>query len=432
MMTRTIRQLTATKRWVVSLLLILALATSSAFAQDAPDVVPIGTLFDYSGALAEFGPAHQNATELALSQINAAAEAVFGGPIMELIHEDSATSPSTGVDRARFLVDVEGVPGIIGSLASGVSINVLESVTAPSQVVQISPASTSPLLSILEDDGYFFRTTSSDALQGVVAAQLAVGEIIDGYQFSTAATIYENSPYGQGLSNAFTAAFEARGGTVTAEVAHPTEPQPTYVSQIEEVLAGDPEIVIAIGYPGQATVYLAEMRDIFDYTSWQFVDGTQSEEIISTIGAETLEGLYGTSPGSDPEWAGFQRYVEAFEAEFGERPPLPFMDSAYDAAVVYGLAIAKGVADGVEINGPNLRDLVRSVANAPGEVVGVGDYEEAMRLLQLGSDINYTGAASEVEFDEVGDVITAVEVWQYTGGSIDSVMVRTADEIPEQ
>jgi branched-chain amino acid transport system substrate-binding protein len=407
----------------------LLAAAALGFAQ--PTVVPVGTLFDYTGALSEFGPAHQNAAELAAAQLNEAATAVFGGPILRLIHEDSATSAAQGVDRARKLVDVDGVPAVVGSLASVVTINVAESVTSPAQVLQISPASTSPLLSVLDDDGYLFRTTSSDALQGVVAAQLAIGEIFPEYAFTRAATLYENSPYGQGLSNAFAAAFTARGGTVTAEVAHPTEPQPTYAAQLEQILAGDPEIVLAIGYPGQATVYLAEARDLFGFTDFQYVDGTQSELIIDTMG-DDVEGRYGTSPGSDPEWEGFQRFVADFEAAYGVRPPLPFMDSAYDAVVVIGLAIAKAHVDGVEVTGTSLRDYVRVVANPPGETVGVNDFENALVVLQAGGEIAYSGAASDVVFDDVGDVITAVEIWRYSGGTIESVMTRTADIIPAE
>ncbi len=413
----------------VVLAALVAFAGGVGFAQ--PAVVPVGTLFDYTGALAEFGPAHQNAAEMAAAQLNAAATEVFGGPIIRLIHEDSATSAASGVDRARKLVDADGVPAIVGSLASGVTINVAESVTVPAQVLQISPASTSPLLSVLDDDGYLFRTTSSDALQGVVAAQLAIGEIIDDYAFTRAATIYENSPYGQGLSNAFAAAFEARGGTVTAQVAHPTEPQPTYASQLEQVFAGGPEVVLAIGYPGQATVYLAEARDLFGFTNFQYVDGTQSELIIDVMG-DDVEGRYGTSPGSDPEWPGFQQYVADFEALYGERPPLPFMDSAYDAVVVIGLAIAKAHVDGTEVSGTSLRDNVRVVSNPPGQVVGVNDFVTAFSLLEAGEDIAYSGAASDVGFDDVGDVITAVEIWRYVGGTIVSEMTRTADVIPAE
>lgn len=397
-----------------------------------PTVVPVGSLMDFTGPLAEFGPAHRDAAELAATHLNEAATAVFGGPILRLIHEDAATSAALGVDRARKLVDADGVPAIVGALASGVTIAVAEAVTAPAGVLQISQSSTSPLLSILEDDDFLFRTIASDALQGIVAAQLARGEIVPDYAFTRAATIYVNNPYGQGLSNAFTSAFEARGGTVTAQVAHPDEPQPTYAAMLEQVFAGDPEVVIAISYPGQATVYLAEARDLFGFTNFQYVDGSKSELIIEAMGAESVEGRFGTAPGADPTWGGFQAFVDAYEASYGQRPPLPFMDSVYDAVTVIGLAIAKAHVDGVAVTGAVLRDNLREIANPPGETVGVNDFENAFRLLQAGTAIAYTGAAGDVVFDEVGDVITAVEVWRYAGGTIESIMIRGASDIPHE
>jgi len=414
--------------WLVSLVLVAGGA--SATAQDAPDPTPIGALLSFTGALAEFGTAHLNAVELAASQVNAAAEEVFGGPLMRIVPEDTATSPSSGVDRARKLVDVDGVPGIVGALSSGVSTNVAEAVTIPSEVVQISPASTSPLISFLEDGDFMFRTVASDALQGVVAAQLARGEIDAMVSYDTAATIYVNNPYGQGLSNAFAAAFEARGGTVTAQVAHPEEPQPTYAGILEQALADDPDMLLIVSYPGQATVYLQEARDLFEYTSFQFVDGSKSLEIIEALGASVVEGAWGTAPGSDPDWPGFQDFVAQFEAVHGERPPLPFMDAAYDATAVFGLALAQLHVDGTQVTGPSLRDAVRRVADGVGEPVGVGEFARAFELLQAGTEIDYTGAASNVDFDEAGDVITPVEVWRYLNADIDTIEIRTADQIP--
>lgn len=414
------------RAWLAS----AAIVAVSGAVHAQPAVVPVGSLMDFTGPLAEFGPAHRDAAELAAMHINAAATAVFGGPILRLIHEDAATSAALGVDRARKLVDADGVPAIVGALASGVTIAVAEAVTAPAGVLQISQSSTSPLLSIVEDDDFLFRTIASDALQGIVAAQLARGEIVPGYAFERAATIYVNNPYGQGLSNAFARAFEARGGTVTAQVAHPDEPQPTYAAMLEQVFAGDPEVVLVISYPGQATVYLAEARDLFGFTNFQYVDGSKSELIIEAMGADAVEGRLGTAPGADPTWGGFQTFVEAYEAQYGQRPPLPFMDSVYDAVSVIGLAIAKAHVDGVAVTGAVLRDNLRTIANPPGEVVGVNDFESAFRLLQSGSAIAYSGAAGDVVFDEVGDVITAVEVWRYAGGTIESLMIRGAADIP--
>ncbi|HLV12283.1 MAG TPA: ABC transporter substrate-binding protein [Trueperaceae bacterium] len=402
-------------------------------AMAQPPVSRVGTLMSYTGALAEFGPAINNGATLAADQVNAAATAVFGGPLIEIVTEDDGTNPSQGTDRARKLVNTDGVVAIVGALSSGVTVTVAESVTIPGQVVQISPASTSPLVATLPDDeDFIFRTVSSDALQGVVLAQLARGEILPELAYERAAVIYVNNPYGQGLAQAFAAAFEARGGTITASVGHPEEPQPTYAGVLDQLLAGDPEVVIAASYPGNATVFMQEARDLYGFGNWMMTDGTKSLDIVQALGADAVEGLFGTAPGADPAWEGYVRFSDAYEAAFGERPPLPYIDTAYDAVAVIGLAMAKAYIDGVEINSTTIRERLREVANPEGEVVGVGDFEEAIRLLQIGSPINYTGAAGEVDFDELGDVVTPVEVWQYQGGEIVTNQIRTADQIPAQ
>src|SRR5690606_23310284 len=131
-------------------LCVLAVALAGlALAQ--PPVSKVGTLMSYTGALAEFCPAINNGAMLAAEQINAAATAVFGGPLIEIVTEDDGTNPSQGVDRARQLANTDGVVAIVGALSSGVSVAVAESVTIPGQVVQISPASTSPLTFTLPD-----------------------------------------------------------------------------------------------------------------------------------------------------------------------------------------------------------------------------------------------------------------------------------------
>lgn len=406
--------------------------TGAALAQTAPATVNVGILFDYTGALAEFGPGMENGARMAADQINAASEAVFGGPIINLVVEDAATEASVGVDRARKLVDTDGVVAIVGALASGVTVAVAEAVTIPSEVILISPASTSPLISILDDNDYLFRTVASDATQGIVGGMLARGEIIDGNVFETASIFYVNSPYGQGLADAFTGAFEARGGTVLATVAHPEQAQPTYSAELEALLADDPDVILAVSYPGQATLYMAEARDLFDFTSWQYVDGTQSNEIVDAVGADVIEGQYGTGPGADPEWSGAVAFREQFEALHGDLPNLPFIDTTYDAVVSIGLAAAWAHANGQELTSSSVRDALREVNIAGGTNISIGDFEAALEAIAAGQDIDYTGAAGTVDFDELGDVVTPVQVWQYQGGDIVEVAVIPADEIPAE
>lgn len=384
--------------------------------------IKIGTLFDYTGALAEFGPPLRNAADLAARHINEAG-GLLGGRRLELVHEDAGTTASIGIDRAKKLVGVDKVPAIIGALASGVTVPVAQTVTIPNKVVQISPASTSPLITYLpadEGQDFLYRTVPSDALQGVV-----LGKLASELGYTTAAVIHVNNPYGQGLTDEFKKSFESRGGRVVSEVAHPEEPQPTYLAQLLQIAEAKPDVLVAISYPGHATVYLKEAISGGYITKFLFVDGTKSEEIIRALGADFLEGMYGTAPGSE-KTPSLEIFNRDYQAAYGQLPPQPYMPNTYDAVVLIALAIQKaGKAEG-----PAIRDALRFVANPPGEVVsaGVDGLKRALQLLKDGQDIDYEGAAGAINFDHHGDVVTPIEIWQYTGGGIQTVRLEVPTE----
>jgi ABC-type branched-subunit amino acid transport system substrate-binding protein len=167
--------------------------TAVAATPSAGGPLKIGLLLSFTGDLSDFGPPHENAARLAVKEINAAG-GVLGEPI-EVVKGDDATDPSQGVSEATRLINVEHVQVILGALASGVTLPVAESVTGPNHILQISEASTSPALTAAEDSDYLFRTTISDAAQGVILAKLATDSGL-----KSVCTMYINNAYGQGLS----------------------------------------------------------------------------------------------------------------------------------------------------------------------------------------------------------------------------------------
>ncbi|MGQ9477186.1 MAG: ABC transporter substrate-binding protein [Candidatus Bipolaricaulia bacterium] len=407
--------------------------------------VTIGAIHPMTGALAEFGPPEVYADELAADHLNEAA----GRQLIKLAFGDTQTAAAAGIAEANRLVDVLGVPALIGAAASGVTIPVAQSVCIPKKVLQISYASTSPMITGLDDNDFLFRTCPSDALQGVVAGRLAweLG-------FRTASTMYVNNPYGQGLSNVFCRTFEAMGGKCLAEVPHPEEVQPSYVAELQQALAGKPDVVHLPTYPGQAVVFMREAIEQFGFNSWLFTDGTRSELIPQTVGAANVEGMYGTAPGA-AETPSLDVFNSTYEKKYGRKPPLPFLDTSYDAVIVAGLAVALAQKAGQPVTGAVLRSLVRSVAGftepikealkARGHPVepvvtfgaGVEELGKAFdaisqaekfacvtievggrkfEVCQMVPLLNYEGAAGAVDFDENGDVVTPIDVWQYKNG----------------
>jgi hypothetical protein len=206
---------------------------------------------------------------------------------------------------------------------------------------------------------------------------------------------------------------------VVAAVPHDEEPAASYTAELRQATEGDPEVLIAISYPGHATVYLKEAIEGGFISDFRFVDGTKSEDIMDAVGADILEGMCGTAPGAEATWS-LKMYEAAYVAEYGEIPPLPFMANTYDAVVVASLAAYEAQMAGEELTGVAVRDHLRSVAGPPGwkVIAGPDGISLALELLRRGEEVDYFGTAGEVDFDEHGDVVTPVEVWCYEGGTI--------------
>ena len=417
------------------------LPASRAFAADVP-AINLGHVNPMTGSAAEFGPYYRDAVRLAITHLNTAAKEVLGGPIIaDHVVVDSTTEPTIGVQEARGMIDTKHTPAVICCWSSGVTVAVATSATIPSGVLQMGNGTTSPLVTVLPADekaDLLFRTSPSDAMQGIVAAQFINGEFDPDYKYEKVSTIYINNPYGQGLSNAFAAAFKKRGGTVLAEVPHPEEAQPTYKSMLSQALKGDPDLLLVVSYPAHTIVICKESRDSFDFTNWQFVDGNSSVDIIKEVGEADMDGKYGTAPGEDTTTQGYQDFAKNYLEPFGYDHIPPFTTNSYDAAMTVGLAMAAAVVAGnttaSKITGEVLRDHLRQVSNPPGEKMEGGDQArvtEMFKAIKDGQDIDYEGVSGPANFDDNGDVITPVNIWQYQDNALKTIKMVKATDIPE-
>jgi hypothetical protein len=91
---------------------------------------------------------------------------------------------------------------------------------------------------------------------------------------------------------------------------------------------------------------------------------------------------------------------------------------------VVGLAAYAAIQKGLEPTAENIRDNLRAVSGPPGETILPGDFAKAFELLADGKQINYEGAAGSVDFDKYGDVVTPIEIWKYSGGTIETIRME--------
>jgi ABC-type branched-subunit amino acid transport system substrate-binding protein len=328
---------------------------------------------------------------------------------IDIREQDTESTANAGLSGAQSLVDA-GYPAITGAASSQVTITVAEDILIPNEVVGISPASTAPTITNLEDDDFIFRTCPSDALQGEVMAQVAYEE----RGLESAASFYLNNDYGQQLSDSFVSAFEDLGGEITNTVAFEAE-QPSYTSALESALADDPDMMIVIGYPASGEQIFRDYYSDFDTGQTIMVtDGLRDGDLPGNVD-NAMDNVVGTAPlAAGPEQDSF---ATLYEEEYGDTPGV-FTAQAYDATAVNILAsIAAG-----ETSGPAIRDSIRDVANPDGQTVGPSNLAEAVQLVDDGETVNYQGASSGVNFDDNGDMqAVTYEIFEFGEDGIETV-----------
>ncbi|WP_299651796.1 ABC transporter substrate-binding protein [uncultured Jannaschia sp.] len=366
---------------------VAALATTGAHAQDEP--IKLGIVLGFTGPLESLAPGMAAGAEMAMEEVSESGLLLDGTTIESVRGDSTCIDAAAATAATERLITSDGVSGIVGADCSGVTGAMLTNVAVPNGMVMISPSATSPGLSEAEDNGLFFRTSPSDARQGVIISDVLMEEGIE-----SVALTYTNNDYGKGLADAFQSAYEEAGGTVTISAAH-EDGKADYSSEIGALSAAGGDRLVVAGYVdqgGSGIVRAALDSGAFD--TFHFPDGMVSQALVDRFGSE-IDGSSGDNPGTD--CPGAQAYQD-MASEAGYDGSSPFSAEAYDAAALILLAMqAAGSTDPA-----SYKDSVMDVANAPGEEILPGELEKALQILADGGDVDYVGA-SAVELIEPGE-----------------------------
>ena len=370
----------------------------------ADGVLTIGTLLPVTGDLAFLGPPEVAGARLAVQDINAAG-GVLGKDVV--LHEGD--SGDTNQDIANPEVDrLLGlkVDAIIGAASSAVSKLVIDKITG-NNVIHFSPANTSPDFTTYNDRGLYFRTAPSDLLQGKVLADQVAKQGNE-----TAAVIYRQESYGQGLANSFKENFEALGGTVEPFIAYAVDTE-NFDAEIDQIVAADPDAIVVIGFAESANILTTMHERGIGPTDGKNVWGVDGN--IGGIGKELsdpsiIAGMRGTEPSVNlNQIADFTaRLDSAYEGGVGG--VFAYGAETYDAIVIVALA--------AEVAGTD--DPVKVAAEING-VTKDGEkctsFAECKALIEQGKNIDYDGLGGPYEFVEAGEPAAAsFRIATYDGG----------------
>jgi ABC-type branched-subunit amino acid transport system substrate-binding protein len=405
---------------MITTALALALLGSAAYADDC--TITVGLVMELTGPAGEYGQAGAKSVEMAFRDLNDAGGA--HGCKLVTDTRDSQSQGTVAVDAANQLVQLKKVPVIIGGIISSVSIPILTSVTAPAKIVQISPASSSPTLTALgregKTNGIFFRTITSDALQGTAAAKYALDQ-----GFKKIAVIHVNNDFGVNMFGEFAKAYKALGGEI-ASVTPYNEKQSSYASEVTAAMSSKPDGLYLISTPVDGATIARAWISQGGVAKFLLNDGMNSPDFISSVGAKYLNDAYGTSSGTSPT-ASTEYFNANYKAFSNIDPGNPAADRAYDAGAIVGLAIAAAESrDPIAI-----RDAIFKVTDKTGEVVHAGkaEFAKALGLIKDGKTIRYEGVIGPVSFDQYGDITGPFRLWKITDGKVVTVSEMSTDDV---
>lgn len=346
------------------------------------DVV-VGNPMAQTGPIPDLVAPMVQAVDMAAEHVNAQGGMFAAGEKFKIARADSQCDPVAAVDAVTKLINVSMVTAIVGPVCSGGTIAQAESVSIPAGVVTLSVSASSPMITNMESGtDLVFRTAASDAYQGVALAELALSKGIKDIAVS-----YANDDYNAAIAGVFAQAYAALGGTITSNQAH--EPnKASYRAEVATLGSGSDNLALFAYYGSGGITIMRNALETGAFSTFIGADGMLAQEVIDQIGAENLGKATFTTSTSDQTASGFTAWKALADAA-GVPAAGPFVPNSYDAAFLIALAIEKaGSADRSLIAG-----ALRSVANAPGEVILPGEFAKAKSILAAGGDIHYSGAA---------------------------------------
>jgi branched-chain amino acid transport system substrate-binding protein len=356
-----------------------------------PETFRIGALNPVTGAGSPYGSGMQRMIAAAVEAINAAGGA--HGRRIEVVSEDSQTSPQAAVLAAKKLIEVNRVRAIIGTWASAVSLAVVP-LTNEADILLMN-TSGAPALSVppANAKGLSYRFQATNDRFGRAFAEIAVREGL-----RRPATMAINNASGIGNTEGFRRAWAAKGHQNGEHVVY--EPnQPSYRAELLRVLATRPDVIVMGSFLPDTTIILREWFQTGTPVKWIIPGWAANPQLVQALGPAVTQGIISVDSVSNEGSPAFTTF-DAAHRRATNQPGLSnvYAAMAWDMATTLGLAIEQ--AKSFETAAINA--AIRQVANPPGEAVST--FAAGKAAIAAGRKVNYEGASSVLDFDQHGDV----------------------------
>ncbi|MFJ2646865.1 branched-chain amino acid ABC transporter substrate-binding protein [Streptomyces sp. NPDC087420] len=363
--------------------------------EESGTTVVIGVDAPLTGDLSSLGLGIKNSVDLAAKQANT--KKYVDGITFKVEALDDQAQPSSGQQNATKFVADKTVLGVVGPLNSSVAES-MQKVFDDAKLAEVSPANTNPALTQGTDwNGgtkarpykSYFRTATTDAIQGPFAAQYLFNDAKKKKVF----VIDDKKTYGAGLAATFTAEFKKLGGTV-AGTEHINPDTKDFGAVVTKVKSSGADVVYYGGEFPQAGPLSKQIKKSGAKIPLVGGDGIYSADFIKLSGKEG-EGDLATSVGAPVETLpSAKEFVANYEAAGYKDAYEAYGGYSYDS----GWAIIEAVKKVVDANDGKLPDDARA------------------KVVEALQTVSFDGVTGKVSFDEFGDATNKqLTVYEYKG-----------------
>ncbi|WP_333741794.1 branched-chain amino acid ABC transporter substrate-binding protein [Streptomyces sp. IBSBF 2806] len=343
--------------------------------------VTIGVDAPLTGDLSALGLGIKNSVDLAAKTANK--QKLVDGVTFKIVAKDDQAQPSAGQQNASALVADKSVLGVVGPLNSSVAES-MQKVFDDAKLVEVSPANTNPALTQGTDWATskkrtyksYFRTATTDAIQGPFAAQYVFNDAKKKKVF----VIDDKKTYGAGLASTFTAEFKKLGGTI-AGTQHINPDSKDFSAVATQVKNSGADVVYYGGEYPQAGPLSKQIKAAGAKIPVVGGDGIFDPTFIKLAGTDATGDL-ATSVGAPVEQLpSAKEFVANYKAGGYKEEYAAYGGYSYDSA----WAIIEAVKKVVDDNGGKLPDDARAKVTAAVQ------------------NVSFDGVTGKVSFDEYGD-----------------------------
>lgn len=383
--------------------------TSSGTSAAPAAALKLGYVLPESGSLAFLGPPQVEAMKFAIKRINDAG-GVLGNKIADPVGGDEADDAAIASQSADRVL-AANVNAIIGAAASGMSLAIIDKITGAG-VAQCSGSNTAPTFTDYKDNGLYFRTAPSDALQGPVLADVITG---DGH--SNIAIVARADDYGKGLAKATADALQNSGATVALNDTY--DPKATnFDAVVQKVVSAKPDAVVIVAFEEGKQIIKGLIENGLSPKKVGFygADGLRSTDLAKLVDAKNpgvLSGMKGTAPASADNPT-FTADLKAFAPTLKETQ---FAPQVFDCVNIIALAAEAAKSTDANVFKTKINAVTKGAEKC-------SSFADCKKLLDAGKDIGYEGASGALSFTDAGEPGTAsIEVYGYD----DKGVLKTLD-----